>query len=52
MCRSSYVHPRVPDAYVEGILDEAFHQAPAVKRLSRSESAMLGVVAAPGAGAW
>jgi DNA topoisomerase-1 len=44
VCRKSYVHPRVPDAYVDGLLDRAFAQARGRPRLSRSEAAVLGVV--------
>jgi DNA topoisomerase-1 len=44
VCRKSYVHPRVPDAYVDGALDRAFEQARRRPRLSRSEAAVLGLV--------
>jgi DNA topoisomerase-1 len=45
VCRASYVCPQVPDAYVDGRLSDAFDRAGERERLSRSESAMLLVLA-------
>jgi DNA topoisomerase-1 len=45
VCRASYVCPEVPDAYVDGSLGAAFDRAEERERLSRSESAMLRVLA-------
>jgi DNA topoisomerase-1 len=45
VCRASYVSPRVPEAYIEGSLTAAFEHAEAHEGLSRSESAMLIVLA-------
>ncbi|MCU1428072.1 MAG: topoisomerase [Actinomycetia bacterium] len=42
--RKSYVHPRVPEAWVEGTLIDAFTRAEAHDHLSHSEAAVLGVV--------
>jgi DNA topoisomerase I len=44
VCRKSYVHPRVPESYVDGALNDAFRRAEAQDRLSHSESAVLIVV--------
>jgi DNA topoisomerase I len=41
VCRKSYVNPRVPEAYVEGALHEAFGRAEARDRLRHSEAAVL-----------
>jgi DNA topoisomerase-1 len=43
--RKSYVHPRVPEAWVEGRLNDAFTRAEAREHFSRSEAAVLGIVA-------
>jgi DNA topoisomerase-1 len=45
VCRASYVCPQVPDAYVDGRLTTALERAEGRERLSRSESAMLLIVA-------
>jgi DNA topoisomerase-1 len=42
--RKSYVHPRVPETWIDGSLNEAFTRAEARQHLSQSESALLGVV--------
>ena len=44
VCRSCYVHPRIPEAYVEGSLAEAWRTARTAPRLSRSEKAVLAVL--------
>jgi DNA topoisomerase-1 len=41
VCRRSYVNPRVPESYMDGTLDDAFHRARKRSRLSHGESAML-----------
>jgi DNA topoisomerase-1 len=45
VCRASYVSPRVPDAYAEGSLTPAFARAQERERFSRSEAALLQVLA-------
>jgi DNA topoisomerase-1 len=47
VCRKSYVNPRVPESYLDGTLDGAFERARRRDRLSRSESAVVVVVADP-----
>jgi DNA topoisomerase-1 len=44
VCRKSYVHPRVPEGYVDGSLEAAFDRAGEENRLSSAESAVLGLV--------
>ncbi len=44
VCRSCYVHPRIPEAYVEGALAQAWRAARAAPRLSRSEKAVLAIL--------
>jgi DNA topoisomerase-1 len=48
VCRKSYVNPRVPESYLDRTLEDAFRQAEERDRLSRSESAVLHVVAGTG----
>jgi len=43
--RKSYVHPRVPDAWVEGVLMEAIARAGPREHLSPSEAAVHDVIA-------
>jgi DNA topoisomerase-1 len=50
VCRKSYVNPRVPEAYVDGTLDDAFHRVRRRKNLSHPEVAVLVVVAGTAAG--
>jgi DNA topoisomerase-1 len=45
VCRACYLHPGIPQAYVEGRLADAFAQVAEREGLSRSESAVLAVVA-------
>ncbi|MCW3066929.1 MAG: topA2, partial [Solirubrobacterales bacterium] len=45
VARNSYVHPRVPESWVEGALDDAFAHSSARDHFSHSESTVLGVVA-------
>jgi DNA topoisomerase-1 len=45
VCRKSYVNPRVPESYLDHTLDDAFSRAEERDLLSRSESAVLLVVA-------
>jgi DNA topoisomerase-1 len=47
VARKSYVHPRVPETWVDGTLNDAFTRANEHDHLSHSESAVLGVVADP-----
>jgi DNA topoisomerase-1 len=51
VCRKSYLHPRVPETWVEGTLIDTFTRAEEHDHLSHSESALLGVVADPPAAA-
>jgi DNA topoisomerase-1 len=44
VCRKSYVHPRVPDSYVEGTLADVFNRARKRPRLSRPEAAVMVLV--------
>jgi DNA topoisomerase-1 len=44
VCRKSYAHPRVPESYIDGALNDAFRRAEEQARLSHSESAVLIVV--------
>ncbi len=44
VCRSCYVHPRVPEAYIDGSLADAWRTARAAPRLSRSEKTVLQVL--------
>ena len=44
VCRSCYVHPRVPEAYVDGSLADAWRTARAAPRLSRGEKTVLQVL--------
>ncbi len=44
VCRSCYVHPRVPEAYIDGSLTDAWRTARAAPRLSRSEKTVLQVL--------
>ena len=44
VCRKSYLHPRIPESYVDGALDDAFARAEDVHRLSHAESAVLLVI--------
>jgi DNA topoisomerase-1 len=44
VCRRCYVHPRVPAAYREGELQEAWKKARAAARFSRGERAVLSVL--------
>jgi DNA topoisomerase-1 len=44
VCRKSYVHPRVPETWVDGTLNDAYTRAGAHDRLSHSEAAVLDVV--------
>jgi DNA topoisomerase-1 len=39
VCRKSYLHPRVPEAWIEGALIDAFTRAQAHDQLSSSETA-------------
>jgi DNA topoisomerase I len=39
VCRSSYVHPAIPEAYLDGRLDDAWRESRRGKWLSRAESA-------------
>jgi DNA topoisomerase I len=48
VCRKCYVSPRVPQSYVDDTLEDAFRRAEPGHRLSRSESALLIVVADAG----
>ena len=41
VCRNCYVHPRVPTAYEEGELQEAWKKARSATRFSRGERAVL-----------
>jgi DNA topoisomerase-1 len=45
VARASYVHPQVPESWVEGTLLDAFAQATARDHLSQSEIAVMRVVA-------
>jgi DNA topoisomerase I len=45
VARKSYVHPRVPEAWEEGVLSDAFARAEAAEHLSASEAGLLGVIA-------
>ena len=45
VARTSYIHPQVPEAWVEGALIDAFARAEAREHLSHSEAAVLDVVA-------
>ncbi len=44
VCRSCYVHPRVPESYIDGSLADAWRTARAAPRLSRSEKTVLQVL--------
>lgn len=44
VCRSCYVHPRIPEAYVTGSLADAWRRARAAPRLSRGEKTVLAVL--------
>ena len=44
VCRNCYVHPRVPETYREGDLQEAWKRARDATRFSRSEKAVLAVL--------
>ncbi len=43
--RKSYLHPRVPEAWVDGTLNDAFTRAEDREHFSHSEAAVLGVIA-------
>jgi DNA topoisomerase IB len=43
--RKRYVHPRIPEAWVEGELIDVFNRAEGREHLSHSEAAVLGVLA-------
>ena len=45
VCRSSYVHPRVPAAYEDGTLAEEWRRVRRSARLERSERAVLALLA-------
>lgn len=45
VCRSSYVHPRVPAAYEDGTLAEQWRRVRRSARLERSERAVLALLA-------
>jgi DNA topoisomerase-1 len=44
VCRSSYVHPAIPEAFHDGSLIEAWRQARAGKWIDRAESAVKRLV--------
>jgi DNA topoisomerase IB len=44
VCRQSYVNPRIPEAYLDGTLDEAFRRDRSRERFSRSEAALSALV--------
>jgi DNA topoisomerase-1 len=44
VCRNCYVHPRVPETYREGDLQEAWKRARASTRFSRAERTVLTVL--------
>ncbi len=48
VCRNCYVHPRVPAAYLDGSLDDAWRASRASTRMDRAESAVLKVLAGGG----
>jgi DNA topoisomerase-1 len=45
VARKSYIHPHVPEAWIEGVLIDAFARAEGHEHFSHSEAAVLGVVA-------
>ena len=49
VCRASYVHPAVEQAFIDGTLHEAWHRSRRTRRLTRAERATLRLLVAEAA---